>query len=145
MTYLLEGLFYPDDIVKSLVVYALVQMISASEYMYVPYHVISSICSHLPRLMTDSNSDDLTINLMGMILIHVLYMYCNHFFLVNYYFCAYRFITGFVVCSSSCKLSFGGYYTCKRYVGYTWNVHVNIRHYLLMLHHSYWISVEECR
>ena len=62
--YLLEGLTYPDEAVKSLVVYMFVQLISATDSS-LPYNVISEICNHLPSILADSRTNDLTVNLMG--------------------------------------------------------------------------------
>ena len=62
--YLLEGLTYPDVVVKSLVVYTFVQLISATDSS-LPYDVISEMCNQLPSILADSRTNDLTVNLMG--------------------------------------------------------------------------------
>ena len=68
MEFILGGLTYPDDSVKSCVVYILVQACSKSSPNSLALPLIQNMCHYISTNLATAKSQELTINLLGMLL-----------------------------------------------------------------------------
>ena len=68
MEFTLGGLTYPDDSVKSSVVYVLVQVCSKSMPNSLPLPLVQNMCHYVSTNLATAKSQELTINLLGMLL-----------------------------------------------------------------------------
>ena len=69
MEYLVGGLAYPDEAVRSAVAYTLAQLILKTAQNSLPTHLVQSICKFVSSNLASAKSHDLTLNLLG------IYMY----------------------------------------------------------------------
>ena len=65
LLYLIEGLTYPDESIKSSVVYILVQLCTKRTDCPLPLNIVHELCRNVPPCLTMARSADLTVNLMG--------------------------------------------------------------------------------
>lgn len=65
LEFILGGLTYPDDSVKSSVVYVLVQVCSKSHPVSLSLPLVQSMCQHISTNLATAKSQELTINLLG--------------------------------------------------------------------------------
>lgn len=63
--FILGGLTYPDDSVKSSVVYVLVQVCSKSKPNSLALPLVQNMCHYLSTNLATAKSQELTINLLG--------------------------------------------------------------------------------
>ena len=65
LLYLIEGLTYPDESIKSSVVYILVQLCTKRTDCPLPLNIVHELCRNVPPCLTMARSAELTVNLMG--------------------------------------------------------------------------------
>ena len=74
--FILGGLSYPDDSVKSAVVYILVQICSISQRNTLAMPLVQKMCNYISTNLATAKSQELTINLLGEYEIGIIYD-CN--------------------------------------------------------------------
>lgn len=65
MEFILGGLTYPDDSVKSSVVYVLVQVCSKSQPNTMGLPLVQNMCKYISKILATAKSQELTVNLLG--------------------------------------------------------------------------------
>ncbi len=66
LEFLVGGMAYPDEPVKSSVVYILVQICSRAPHgVSLPLPLVQSVCRHISTNLASGRSHDLTVNLLG--------------------------------------------------------------------------------
>lgn len=65
LEYLLSGLAYPEEMVKSAVAYVLVQLSMKTPQNSLPIHLVQSTCKLISTNLASARSHDLTLNLLG--------------------------------------------------------------------------------
>lgn len=65
LEFLLGGIMYPDETVKSAVIYILVQICSKAPLNSLPAPTVQNMCRHISTNLATAKSHELTVNLLG--------------------------------------------------------------------------------
>lgn len=83
MEFILGGLSYPDDSVKSSVVYVLVQVCSKSPPNSLGLPLVQNMCQYISKNLATAKSQELTVNLLGNVLTPTFSMVCWDAFILH--------------------------------------------------------------
>ena len=94
MEFLLRGLAYPDECVKSSVVYILAQLSMKTPPNSLPINLVHCVCRFISPTLATAKSQNLTLNLLGNNTVHA------NVLSVTLYICIYieQFVCGSQVC-----------------------------------------------
>ena len=76
LEFLVGGMSYPSETVKSAVVYVLVQVCSKAAHNSLPIPLVQNMCRHISTNLATAKSQELTINLLGMTQFLFALFYC---------------------------------------------------------------------
>ena len=70
LEYLLSGIAYPDENIKSAVVYILAQLSMKTPQNSLPTSLVHTLCRFISSTLASAKSHNLTLNLLGMMMMH---------------------------------------------------------------------------